>query len=98
MTTHSSSRARIAALSLLLASGNLFAAVSADQAAELGKSLTPVGAERAGNSDGSIPEWTGGLPVDAGKIDARGFQETPTPPSSRCSPSPRRTWSSTRTS
>ncbi len=77
MTTHSSSRARIAALSLLLASGNLFAAVSADQAAELGKSLTPVGAERAGNSDGSIPEWTGGLPVDAGKIDARGFQENP---------------------
>ena len=77
MTTHSSSRARIAALSLLIASGNLFAAVSADQAAELGKSLTPVGAERAGNSDGSIPEWTGGLSVDAGKIDARGFQENP---------------------
>lgn len=25
------------------------------------RSFTPVGAERAGNSDGSIPEWTGGL-------------------------------------
>lgn len=23
--------------------------------------LTPMGAERAGNADGSIPEWTGGL-------------------------------------
>ena len=26
----------------------------------LGKDLTPVGAERAGNADGLIPEWTGG--------------------------------------
>lgn len=33
------------------------AAVSAEEAAELGKSLTPVGAERAGNADGTIPEW-----------------------------------------
>jgi len=28
----------------------------------LGADLTPVGAERAGNADGSIPAWTGGLP------------------------------------
>ncbi|MDB5987165.1 MAG: hypothetical protein JWR16_2218 [Nevskia sp.] len=35
------------------------AAVSADEAAHLGKDLTPVGATRAGNADGSIPEWTG---------------------------------------
>jgi hypothetical protein len=27
----------------------------------LGTSLTPMGAERAGNADGSIPAWTGGL-------------------------------------
>jgi hypothetical protein len=46
---------------LALASGSLQAAVSADEAARLGKDLTPVGAERAGNADGSIPEWTGGL-------------------------------------
>ena len=37
------------------------AAVSAEQAARLGKDLTPVGAEKAGNTDGSIPEWTGGI-------------------------------------
>src|SRR5690606_8207482 len=30
-------------------------------AAELGASLTPVGAERAGNAEGTIPEWTGGI-------------------------------------
>ena len=37
------------------------AAISADEAASLGTTLTPVGAEKAGNADGTIPEWTGGL-------------------------------------
>lgn len=36
------------------------AAMAAD-AADLKTSLTPLGAERAGNTDGSIPAWTGGL-------------------------------------
>jgi hypothetical protein len=36
------------------------AAVTAPEAVELGRSLTPVGAERAGNKDGTIPAWTGG--------------------------------------
>lgn len=30
-------------------------------AADLGRSLTPMGAIKAGNQDGSIPEWTGGI-------------------------------------
>ncbi|MFV3076324.1 DUF1329 domain-containing protein [Niveispirillum fermenti] len=33
----------------------------AQSAADLGKTLTPMGAIKAGNADGSIPEWTGGL-------------------------------------
>lgn len=37
------------------------AAVSADEAAQLGKTLTPMGAVKAGNADGSIPAYTGGL-------------------------------------
>ncbi len=37
------------------------AAVSADEAARLGETLTPLGAEAAGNADGSIPPWTGGI-------------------------------------
>ncbi|MBF7729111.1 DUF1329 domain-containing protein [Pseudomonas sp. N040] len=37
------------------------AAVSPEEAAKLGTSLTPTGAEMAGNADGSIPAWTGGL-------------------------------------
>ena len=37
------------------------AAATEQEAAQLGKTLTPVGAERAGNRDGTIPEWTGGV-------------------------------------
>ena len=38
------------------------AKISAEEAARLGgEELTPMGAERAGNADGSIPEWTGGI-------------------------------------
>ena len=45
----------------LTISGAAFAAVSAEEAARLDGELTPLGAERAGNADGSIPDWTGGL-------------------------------------
>jgi hypothetical protein len=37
------------------------AAVSVEQARRLEKDLTPFGAQRAGNADGSIPTWQGGL-------------------------------------
>ncbi|MGD0191641.1 MAG: DUF1329 domain-containing protein [Rhizomicrobium sp.] len=37
------------------------AAATAQEADLLKSTLTPVGAERAGNKDGSIPAWTGGL-------------------------------------
>jgi len=36
------------------------AAVTAEEAAKLGTELTPFGAERAGNQNGSIPAWNGG--------------------------------------
>ncbi|MCB2107296.1 MAG: DUF1329 domain-containing protein [Rhodobacteraceae bacterium] len=50
------------AIVLALAWGQPAAAkVSAQEAAELGKSLTPVGATKAGNADGSIPAWDGGV-------------------------------------
>ncbi|WP_374439315.1 DUF1329 domain-containing protein [Pseudomonas panipatensis] len=35
------------------------AKVSPEEAARLGKDLTPMGAEKAGNADGSIPAWSG---------------------------------------
>ncbi|MEA3240748.1 MAG: DUF1329 domain-containing protein [Pseudomonadota bacterium] len=37
------------------------AKISADEAARLGKDLTPVGGEKAGNAEGTIPAWTGGI-------------------------------------
>lgn len=37
------------------------AAVSPAEAERLGRDLTPLGGEMAGNADGSIPAWTGGL-------------------------------------
>lgn len=43
-----------------LAAGNAVAGVSAEEAAKLNTELTPLGGEKVGNADGSIPEWTGG--------------------------------------
>ncbi len=37
------------------------AEISDDQIARLGQDLTPLGGERAGNAEGTIPEWTGGI-------------------------------------
>ncbi len=48
-------------------SASVQAAVSQEEAARLGQDLTPLGAERAGNADGSIPEWSpGGIPIPEG--------------------------------
>jgi hypothetical protein len=56
MTLH-----RIAlAYGLALACTSAVAAVTAEEAAKLKSELTPFGAEKAGNKDGSIPAWTGG--------------------------------------
>jgi hypothetical protein len=49
-----------AAAGSLLCPSIAMAAVSADEAAQLKTTLTPLGAEKAGNKDGSIPAWSGG--------------------------------------
>lgn len=49
-----------------LVAGSAMAGVSAEEAAKLSKELTPMGAERAGNADGSIPPWNeAGTPTPA---------------------------------
>ena len=50
-----------AALCGALAVGSVSAKVSPEEAARLGKDLTPIGAEKAGNKDGTVPAWDGGL-------------------------------------
>lgn len=52
------------------------AQVSEQEAAQLTGRLTPVGAERAGNADGTIPAWTGGL-VDPAPAPVQGHRPDP---------------------
>ena len=51
----------IGVIAASLNAGNVMAKVSAEEAARLGADLTPVGAEKAGNAEGTIPAWTGGI-------------------------------------
>lgn len=52
-------QALVCALTILSISAQ--AAATDDQVSKLGKELTPFGAERAGNADGTIPKWEGGI-------------------------------------
>ena len=67
---------QVGVFGLSLAASVAMAAVSPSEAAKLGSSLTPMGAEKAGNADGSIPAWSP-LPKNAGAVDAKGFLADP---------------------
>ncbi len=59
-------RPRVVGVALALAftatlSATASAAVSEQEAARLGKDLTPVGAEKAASKDGAVPAWDGGM-------------------------------------
>jgi hypothetical protein len=49
--------------------GFVHAAVSAEEAKKLGTTLTQVGAEKAGNKEGTIPEYSGGLTAPPAGFD-----------------------------
>jgi hypothetical protein len=49
------------AVTFALVTSLSFAAASDSDVARLGENLTPLGAESAGNSAGTIPEWSGGI-------------------------------------
>jgi len=53
--------AALAFIGFSLLASTAQAEVPTAQAARLGTDLTPIGAEKAGNADGTIPAWTGGL-------------------------------------
>jgi Protein of unknown function (DUF1329) len=64
----------IAAAGLLGTALPAYAKLTAAEAARLGADLTPMGAEKAGNKDGTIPAWTGGLCAPpAGWTAAKGY-------------------------
>jgi len=54
-------RKTVIALAAASLCSGAWAAVSADEAKQLGNNLTAIGAEKAGNNDGTIPAYTGGL-------------------------------------
>lgn len=60
------------ALLMAVCGGAVWAKVPADQVAKLGKELTPMGGEKAGNADGTIPAWDGGL-QNPPKFDGRNY-------------------------
>lgn len=72
--------AMAAALALALPAGGAVAAVSEAEADRLGRDLTPLGGIRAGNQDGTIPAWDGGMPqrdldLDAGETFGNPFAD-----------------------
>ncbi len=69
----------VAALASLCAPA-AWAAVSADEAKQLGTTLTAIGAEKAANKEGTIPEWTGGLTTPPATFQkGSGIRPTPFP-------------------
>ncbi len=61
-----------AAAALLFLSADASAALSAQEAARLGADLTPTGAIQAGNAEGTIPPWDGGIKSPPGPSYAPG--------------------------
>lgn len=72
----SSSPYSLLLLALAVAAGAATAKAPPEQIERLGKDLTPVGAERAANKDGSIPAWDGGVAkVPAGYNPTQGLAD-----------------------
>jgi hypothetical protein len=70
-------RKTLVAIAIASLTGGVFAAVSPDEAKQLGTTLTAVGAEKAGNKDGTIPEYTGGIKPPADFKAGSGFRPDP---------------------
>ncbi|GGE44120.1 hypothetical protein GCM10007421_17910 [Halopseudomonas oceani] len=59
-------RRMIAFIAVTAFASAAYAKVEPDEALRLGRDLTPLGAEQAGNAEGTIPAWTGGTSAPAG--------------------------------
>ena len=64
-------------LNLFLVVPILTAKVTPDEAAKLGKELTPLGAIKAGNKEGTIPAWEGGITTPPACYKPRTFHCDP---------------------
>ncbi|MDL0430087.1 DUF1329 domain-containing protein [Marinobacter sp. TBZ242] len=77
---HSRLVAGITVMAVLGFAGGVSAKVSEAEAERLNNELTPIGAERKGNTSGSIPEWTGGMTTlpegwSPGQVEINPFPE-----------------------
>ncbi len=71
----------------------VWAGPPAEEIAKLGNELTPMGAVKAGNSEGTIPAWDGGLTeFPAGYTTRKALRRSIRRRWRPCSPSPRPTW------
>ena len=68
-----------ASIAITLASSTAIAKVSETEAAKLGNELTPLGGLKAGNADGSIPAWTGGITTPPAGYSKGDFHIDPFP-------------------
>ncbi|MCG8612809.1 MAG: DUF1329 domain-containing protein [Pseudomonadales bacterium] len=67
-------------MAIALLSANSSAKVAEPEAVKLGKELTPIGAIKSGNADGTIPVWEGGLiSHSAYRADSEGRPVNPFP-------------------
>ena len=60
-TTHLAYLNLVLTIALFLTANNSYSKVSQKEVVKLTGSLTPVGATRAGNAEGTIPDWNGGI-------------------------------------
>ncbi|HBR98983.1 MAG TPA: DUF1329 domain-containing protein [Gammaproteobacteria bacterium] len=63
---------KLVLIAAMAASFMTHAAVSEQEAQRLQSDLTPLGGERAGNADGTIPAWQGGLKAAPDNVQYRG--------------------------
>jgi hypothetical protein len=66
-------------IGLVLGVGQALAGAKPDQINRLSEDLTPMGSERAGNAEGTIPEWTGGITQPPAGYQVGDHHPTPFP-------------------
>ncbi len=68
-----------ACIGLILGIGQAVAGAKPDQIHRLSEDLTPMGSERAGNAEGTIPEWTGGITTPPAEYKPGDHHQNPFP-------------------
>jgi hypothetical protein len=66
-------------IGLILGVGQAIAGAKPDQIHRLSEDLTPMGSERAGNAEGTIPEWTGGITTPPAEYKPGDHHQNPYP-------------------